>query len=474
VQPALVFSLLLLAPTLAFAQPASPAESAPLIGPPTPGGLTADQVARRAAETSHDVRARAEEHAAAEATLSQAQAAFIPRLSGTARYSRLSSIEPPTLGNLVVSPTAGPVTPGTPLLSVPVSFPVILDQYVGQATLQVPLSDYLWRLPRIASAAHDNARAAALLQEATRLAAATDGRVSYYGWARARLQATVAERALLQARAHLKDVTTASATGTASKADVLRVESQVASAELLVERAHSATTILAARLRTLMHDSATASYELGEDLREVATPSPLLARPEPSLVDEALTRRLEPRALAETVRGLEAQASATRAAGLPRLDAVGNALYARPNPRIFPQEARFRGSWDVSLQLSFTPTDLFTTEAANTGIRARARQVEAQRAALCDAITLEVAQNREALAEAEAALQTAARGLAAAEESYRVRRALFQAGRSTSVELTDAETERSRAQLEAISARLDHRIAEARLLHATGADVAGK
>ena len=49
------------------------------------------------------------------------------------------------------------------------------------------------------------------------------------------------------------------------------------------------------------------------------------------------------------------------------------------------------------------------------------------------------------------AIASASRGLAAAEESYRVRRALFQNGRATSVELTDAETERSRAQLEAIA-----------------------
>jgi outer membrane protein TolC len=52
-----------------------------------------------------------------------------------------------------------------------------------------------------------------------------------------------------------------------------------------------------------------------------------------------------------------------------------------------------------------------------------------------------------------------------------VRRLLFLNGRATSVELTDAETERSRAQLEVIGARIDHRIAEVRLAHATGNDV---
>src|SRR6185436_7695120 len=136
-------------------------------------------------------------------------------------------------------------------------------------------------------------------------------RVAYYAWARARLQATVAERSLAQARAHLKDVNTAHESGTASKADVLRVESQVASAELLVTRAQSATKVLEDRLRTVMHDDSGRAYEVGEDLR--VTPPAALERPE-SLVAEAVQKRLETRALAETASAINAQASAARAA----------------------------------------------------------------------------------------------------------------------------------------------------------------
>ncbi|APR80835.1 Hypothetical protein A7982_06182 [Minicystis rosea] len=51
-----------------------------------------------------------------------------------------------------------------------------------------------------------------------------------------------------------------------------------------------------------------------------------------------------------------------------------------------------------------------------------------------------------------------------------MRRELFQHGRASSVELTDAETELFRASLDVVSARVDVRIARARLLHATGRD----
>jgi outer membrane protein TolC len=448
---------------------------ASLFEPPVPGGLTADRVAKRAVSTSREAAAAAEEAVGASAQVQQAQAAFLPRLMGGARYTRLSSIDQPTLGTVLEVPpgTPAPLPPGTPLTPVPLTFPVFLNQFVAEASLQVPLSDDLVRLPWLSAAAAKNARAATLLERATRMRVATEARVAYYAWARARLQAEVAVRGLDQARAHLEDVTGAQATGAASKADVLRVAAQVAGAELLLIRTRSGAATLEQRLRTLMHDGPSGDYQIGEDLRDDLPPAAALALPEQILVNEALEHRPEMSALAERAGAAQAQAGAARAAGWPRLDAVGNAAYARPNGRIFPPVDRFQGSWDASLQISWAPTDLFGTEAGRRAAAAHASSIEAQRGALADGIQLEVVQALRELRDAEAARRSSERGLAAAEESYRVRRALFQNGRATSVELTDAETERSRAELEAVGTRIDRRIAEARLIHALGREAIG-
>lgn len=88
-----------------------------------------------------------------------------------------------------------------------------------------------------------------------------------------------------------------------------------------------------------------------------------------------------------------------------------------------------------------------------------------------DQLHSEVTQAFTALREADASIQTTAAGLATAEESYRVRGVLFLNGRATSVELTDAETDLTRARLESLNARVDVRVALARLEHATGRDV---
>lgn len=76
-----------------------------------------------------------------------------------------------------------------------------------------------------------------------------------------------------------------------------------------------------------------------------------------------------------------------------------------------------------------------------------------------------------AVREADFGVSTSARGLQAAEESYRIRNALFRVGRATSVELLDAEGALTRARIEAVGARIEQRIARTRLAHALGRDV---
>jgi outer membrane protein TolC len=463
---------------LLFTAIAAGALAAASAAPARAAGLTADEVARRAQASSFDVAARAAERAAAEASVAQAAAAFVPRLSGTGRYTRLSDLTPPTLGTLVLAPNdtpAGSAPDPARLMAVPFSFPIIKNQVAAQATLQVPLSDYLLRLPEAHAAASGSARAAALAEGAARLRVGSDARVAYWAWVRARLEAGVAEQAVAQARGHLGDARSAASAGAASPADVLRVESQVAQAELLLTRARALTVVSEQQLRTIMHDDSGRSYEVGEDASgggagQGGADATVAGRDSDALRAEAARRRLEVRSLDESARAAREQARVARAAGLPRLDAVGNAIYANPNPRVVPQDATFRGTWDATIQLAWAPTDMFGTEAARRGALARAAQIEAERAAVLDGIGLEVTQAVQAVVEARAAGETARRGLAAAEESYRVRRMLFQNGRATSVELTDAETELTRARLDVVGADIDLRVASARLRHAVGRD----
>ena len=449
------------------------------------GGLTAEQVGKRAEDTSFDLKARQAEIAAAAAEVDKALVGYFPRLSLTGSYRRLSPIDIPSLGVLTgpVNPNAGTpipnsngarlLAPGEPLATFPLSFPVLLNQTVAQAVLTVPLSDYLLRISQSYSAAGHSKRAAELNAEATRLKTNGDAKAAYYSWARARLQRLVTEQALLQAQGHLADVRAQFNAGAASKADVLRVESQLAVTEQLVQRAKNLEVVLEEQLRTTMHDPSGAPYAIAEDLR--ADIAPLPAQEDlRALYDEAIKNRPEIHALDETVVSLKKQATAANSAAWPRLDASGEVTYANPNQRYFPQQDVFKTTWSVGAQISWSPNDLYGTNATTKGIEARQAQTEAQRAQIADGVRLEIVQAQQGVRDATTAIDTSARGLTAAEESYRVRRALFANGRATSVELTDAETDLTRARLDAINARIDLRIARVRLVHAVGRDAVAK
>lgn len=441
-----------------------------------PGGLTAREAGQRAARTSYDVRAKQQRSLAAASDVSGSQLAYYPRLTLTARYVRLSPITNPSLGpsgvHLVATPAGeGPLAPGAPLVGVPtsaLSFPVILNQYTLQANVTVPVSDYLLRTSQSYAAASHSEKAAKIDARAARLAARLQGELAYYAWARARLEQAVAEQSVEQARAHLRAARIAFRAHAVSKADVLRAESALAHAQLLAAHAENLAARSEDALRTAMHDTTSRHYAIGEDL--FAPLPPAARRGFYPLYTEALRRRLEIRALDQTAWSLNERSRAARAGNYPRLDAFADAYYANPNPRYIPPEEKWHATWDVGVQLTWSPNDAGTSSAAARALDARRAEIEAQKRALEDALRREVMRAYQDEKEAELAIATSAQELKSAEEAYRVETELYAFGRATSVEVTDAETELLRARLAVIDARVELRAARARLEHAVGRD----
>jgi outer membrane protein len=440
--------------------------------------LTADDVARRALASSFEVEAQAHELEAARAGVDQANAGYYPKLTAAARYTRLSNVDNAALGNLVLAPMAqpGPLDDGDQLVAAPLRFPTLLNQYALSAQLQVPLSDYLLRVPHATGSASANEKASKLTLETARLRVATEARKLFYAWMQSRLQLNVAEQTLVQTNAHLADTKKLLEAGVISNADVLSAEAQVAQSELLLERAKNAAAFNERRIRTLMHDPGSAPYELGETLPAIGagTGTGTGTTEGAGLERQALERRLELKAIEQSRKALGEQGSAVRVQNLPRLDGTAELTYANPNQRFVPQRAQFDATWSLGVQLSWTPTDIAGTSAQARGVEARAAALRSQQQAQSDAIKLEVARALQAQDEAAKAIDTSQRRLRAAEEAHRVRTLMFQNGRGTGVEVTDAEVELTRAKLELIAAQVGLRVAEVELAHASGASVGSK
>jgi outer membrane protein TolC len=414
-------------------------------------GLTASQVAERAVKSSSQIQAKRREIEAADASVDQAKYSFLPAVNLKASYTKLSEIPPLSFA------------PGFP----PLVFPT--NQYVLSAGITIPLSDYLLRTSRAVSGAGRVKNASEIDARATQLSVARDAKVAYYQWIRAQGLAFVGAQALEQAKGHLADSTNAFQAGLVSKADVLRAQSGVKSAELFLEQANSGVELATTRLRVMMKDQPGKQYEVGENILAPIPPLPNTSTPE-AAYREAAQQRLELKVLAENEQALRDQSALTSAANYPRLDGVAGAEYSNPNSRYFPPANKWDSTWYAGVALTWTPTNIFQTQANTRNIDAKAAEVAAQRQSMLDGLEYEVSQALNAEHDAEFAVSVSQQALAASEEGYRVRRELFRSGRATLVEVTDSETELTRARLELVNAHVDLRIAQVQLQHALGRD----
>jgi outer membrane protein TolC len=463
-------------PTPAAAQGAS-AKAGPT-GSKAETALTADAVARRAAETSYNAKAAEESVRATAARVDQAWMNFLPRLTATGRYTRLSDFTPPPLFtgpsiNFVgtTTPAGQPPQPGSEfavnLFGGGGGFPIIVNNYLLQASIVVPISDYFLRINEGYTAATKAEDAARADVDTARAKSSAEGKLAFYSWLRARGALVVAQQALVDAKTHLTDAQNVFTVGQASKADVLRAETGVAAAELAVERTKNLVELTEKQVRVAMHAADEERLSPVEDL-EGSLPPVQGSRAE--FEREAVVHRPELRSVDANLEVLGQQAKVAKALYYPQIAGVGNVTYANPNQRRIPQSQDWFPTWDVSAQLTWSPNDALLAAPTRAEPEARVAQLRAQRKQIEDGLALEVTQAFQAIREADVAMDTSRRQVQSAQEAYRVARELFNAGRATSTTLTDAETDLTRARLEVLNARVDARVARVRLEHAVGRD----
>lgn len=436
-------------------------------------GLTSQQVAQRAVANSALVEQRQASARLAEAQEDEAVSRLWPKLTLSARYTRLSPVDNTLGGGNLVGTTAeaGAVDPNTdPLFAMPLNFPNPENQYELRAALSVPVSDYVYRTGTAIEAAERSSEAARLNELATKRDVAANARLAYYDWVRSIGTQIVAEEALANFRAREKDAKVFFQAGTLPKAQLLGAQSQTKNAEVLATRAAHNARIAEERLRTITYDaSAPGSYKVGEDLR-TSPPPVTISHNLDTLVSEAQGKRSEFKAIAQQEQAFEGLVSLAKSESYPRLDVNANFIYGNPNQRYFPQREEWNPSWDVSAVLSWTPTDIARSNAITSGQQARLAELRAQRRTLVENLRIEVTQAVQGVEEADATLGSAREALAAAEESYRGRRELFRIGQGSLVDLNDAEVALTRARLEVINAHIDARTSRVRLEHALGRD----
>ncbi len=447
---------------------------------PQSGGLTANEVARRAVATSDTLVAKNAELRAAAAQVDSALYKFLPQVTLNATYARLSRVEA-TLGGgysvgasaagpLQVDPGGGLVdTAGNPVGAYPATMrlPVILNNYSLTASLGVPISDYLLRLSNSIKATKANRDASALRILAERQKVEADARVAFYNWSKAIGQVAVTEKSIDRVKARLKDVQAAFTVGSATRAEVLRLEALVATTEAGLETARAFRELAAQQLAVIM-DARSANFTLGEDV--LAPPQDEPPEPTEKLVAEAQRRRHELLAVDRTIASLQHAEKVIRAGRYPRLDGFADYTYANPNQRYYFSEG-WNGSWTAGLQLSWTLNNILTEGSSAEEMSAQREALIANRRAIVEGLRLEIMAAQTDVRRASAELEAARRAAEASQAAYDTSVQLYRVGRATTADLIDSEAELVNSLLRLVTAHIDTRLAQTKLTHAVGREL---
>lgn len=420
--------------------------------------LDAQGASARAVAASVDIaRARATTEQARQAA-SQAFVAVYPRLDLEASYTRLSVNEPPPVGESMSTLPNGDV-----VISRFSGIKVIPDNYVLQARLTVPVSElFLEGLPRY-EAANRLTEVQTLREISERESVALRAKQAYYEYARARASKLIAEAALAQTEAQLRDVQALVRGGALARVEQMRADAQVAAARVALARTTGNVAVAQTALRVVLNVEGDGEFAINEDLTQ---PLPALHSTKAELRKAALANRSELKAMRAMYEVHERTLDAENGAKLPKLNLTGLAELSNPNQRVEPFTREFNGSWQVGAVLSWSPNDFFVADKRAERARADRAVTETDVRLLELALRGEVDQAYEDFVASQEATTQALSGIAAAEETYRVRREQFRAGSVVATEVIQAETELRRARLELVSAAIDARIAAARIARA--------
>jgi outer membrane protein TolC len=187
-----------------------------------------------------------------------------------------------------------------------------------------------------------------------------------------------------------------------------------------------------------------------------------------SRLELAYQNRPDLKAIEYNLKAGEYSIDAANSGWFPQIYLSGNYNYSNPNTRFFPQESKFKGSWDVGVSLSYDLWNWNRSGYKSTQARVQYEQSKDNYNIIKDAVTLEVNQNYLNMKQAKEKLAVSESSVKQAEENYRVTQELFKQGLTINSELLDAEVALLQSRTNYVQTIVDYELAKASLEKAVG------
>ena len=343
--------------------------------------LTIEEATRLGLENSKALHTSQFKLDAAAARAAETNTLALPSLKFNGAYTRLSEV-PPEAVNL----PAGLLGPGSPAYSLTLS-PTILDNYTLQATVQQPLFTGR-KISGAIEAADYNARATEQDFRRDRAEIIYNIEAAYWTLYQAIEAKRFVDENVSQVQVHATDAENLMKQGFLTKNDLMKVQVQLSDALVRQIDAENGVQLAMYALNNT----------LGLPLRtEIVLASTIQINGKSwetadSLIKRAMEKRPEVLGMNARVKAGEAGLASARGSWWPQVYLVGSYSYLNPNMRYFPVADEFKGTWDVSLSLSYDIWNWGQTGYQTAEAQAQLAQAQEGLSMVEDGVTLEVTQ----------------------------------------------------------------------------------
>lgn len=403
--------------------------------------LTLKSAVETALTNSTGLKTAVEQVNKARGTLNESRSAFLPTLSAQGTATHLNTGVTAELGGgqsisiVKQDQKAATITAAVPL------------DIAGMLNAAVSLSEFQYLIARL----DYNRLRNQLVQDVT---------TGYYGVLRAKAYVDVATQALKNAEDRAQTAQAFYNAKTGTRYDVLRAQADVANARQSLISAQNGVDLAMASLNNVLGLDQNTPLEL-EPLAVVANPIA------PPMLDEVLTEayRVRPEVLqAET--GIKAAQKGYYLASRSQAPSVALSWTQQYTPDAGSLSRK--NSWAAVATVTLPIFDAGVGAARRQQAQAGLDAARIGRQQAMDGVALDVRQAHLSLVEANERLKVADAALAQAEEAYRLANVRYQAGVSTLLEMSDAQTALTQAQTNRINAQYDVETARTKLERAVG------
>lgn len=391
----------------------------------------------------------------ADAKSSEINSTRLPSLKFAGAYTRLSDVPAFTVDVPALIPGA---SANKFVLS-----PSVLNNYNMRLSVQQPLFTG-FKLDASAAAADYTVEATNQEFKEDRGGLIYNIKSAYWNLFRAVEFNKVADENVETIKSHLKDVRSLLDQGMATNNDILTAELQLSDAQLKQINAKNGVRLARVNLNYTLGIPLSTEVELASSLEHDSGSSANLD----SLVATAIEVRPELRAMEARVKATEAGVTAAKSGWWPQLYLTGNYYSSRPNQRILPTTDAFRDTWDVGVSVTLDIWNWGTTLHQVDEAQAQLAQTKEAFGQMQDGVTLETTQSYLNLEQAKERIEVSRRGVAQAEENYRVSNRRYNEGLVINSDMLDAAVAVAQAKVTYTQALVDYELAKANLERAIG------